>query len=159
MVQPTYDTTVTNTTTDGTAVFTAEESWSRAAEVIAVNVSEPRKRFLVTELTPNTGGPRGGFPDDWFNGGAVTFETGDNKGKSMEVRDFVADDGITIEQEFILFLDLPFDISIGDKLRVYPGCDKRKTTCINIFDNLEEFRGFSFIPGPDRLTQIPDAKS
>lgn len=158
-VQPTYDTTLTNTTADGTAVFTAEEAWSRAVVVLGVNVGEPRKNFLVAELTPNTGGPRGGFPDDWFNQGAVTFETGNNAGRTMEVRDFVADDGITIEQQLILVLDLPFDITVGDKARVYPGCDKLQQSCIIKFDNIVNFRGFPFVPGVDELNRFPDSKS
>lgn len=156
--QPAYDTTVGNDTTDGTAVFTAEEAWSRACQVTAVDSSEPRKKFTVTELTPNTGGPRGGFADDFMNNGAAIFETGDNAGVGMEIRDFTADDGVTIEQVIELYLDLPFDIQVGDKLRAYPGCDKRRTTCIDKFDNIVNMRAEPFIPGVDSITEYPDAK-
>lgn len=159
-VQPTFDTTVTNTTIDGGVTFTAEEAWSRAIEVTAVSGSRPRRTFTVTELTPNTGGPRGGFPNDWFNGGAVTWESGLNSGVHMEVRDFIADDGVTITQDIELFLDLPFDIAIGDKARIYPGCDKSLfSACRDKFNNVINFRGEPFIPGSDFLFTIPDAKA
>jgi uncharacterized phage protein (TIGR02218 family) len=112
----------------------------------------------VTELTPNTGGPRGGFPDDWFNFGVVTFETGNNTGSSMEVRDFVADDGVTITQDIELFIDVPFDIVIGDKIRIYPGCDKRFETCRDKFLNEINFVGEPFVSTPDEIAKYPDAR-
>src|SRR3546814_11338344 len=63
----------------------------------------------LTELTPNSGGAivgRDHFPDDAMNGGVVIWEVGNNSGTGMEVRDFTADDGVTIEQDIELFLDL-----------------------------------------------------
>ncbi len=156
--QPTYDTVVGNDTTDGTAVLTAEESWTRFAIVSAVDGTEPRRRFTVAELTPNSGGPRGGFPDDWMNLGAATFETGDNSGVTMEVRDFAADDDATITQDVELFQDLPSDIVVGDKLRIFPGCDKRMTTCVTKFLNELNFGGEPNIPGTDWQARYPDAR-
>lgn len=155
--QPVYDIVVGNTTADGTAVLTAEEAWSRAFQV--VSVTSARRTFKVSEMTPNSGGPRGGFPDDWLNGGAVTFETGLNIGRSVEVRDFVADDGMTIEQEIELFNDVPFDMQVGDRGRVFPGCDKTLTVCISKFDNVKNFVGEPYVPGEDVLGQYPDARS
>jgi uncharacterized phage protein (TIGR02218 family) len=157
-LQPTYDTVVGNTTVDGTATLTARESWIRFAVVSAVDAMEPRRKFTVTELTPNTGGPRGGFPDDWFNYGGCEFDTGDNAGRSMEVKDFVADDGITITQDIHLFLDMPFDIQVGDEIAIYPGCDKRMITCRDKFDNIINFVGEPYVPGQDFLAQYPDAR-
>lgn len=157
-IQPVYDTTVTNTTADGTAVLTTEEGWVREATVLSVDVTDPRRIFKVTELTPNTGGPRGGFPDDWFNMGGVLFETGANVARAMEVRDFTADDGITIEQTIELFTDLPFDIQVGDKLALFPGCDKTESVCRVKFLNIINFVGEPYVPGEDILGQYPDAR-
>jgi uncharacterized phage protein (TIGR02218 family) len=139
------------------AVLAAEEAWIREAEVSAVDGTEPRRKFTVTELTPNSVGPRGGFPDDWFNGGGLTFETGSNAGRTMEVLDFVADDGMTITQDIELFLDMPFDVEIGDKLILYPGCDKRLSTCRDKFDNVINFVGEPVVPGADYIRKYPDA--
>lgn len=159
--QPTYDTVVGNSTVDGTATFVAEEAWSRAIEVSDLG-SNIRKDFEVTELTPNSGGVTSGrdfFPDDSMNGGVVTFETGNNAGVSREVRDFVADDGITITQDLELFLPMPFDIQIGDRGRVYRGCFHRFTEdCVGIFANGDNFRGEPFVPTKDKVAVFPDVK-
>ncbi len=137
-VQPTFDTGLGNTTADGTVVFTAREAWSRAVEVTAVDGTDPRRKFTVTELTPNSSGVivgRDYFPDDAMNGGAITWESGPNQGTSSEVKDFVADDGVTITQDLELFLTLHSDVTVGDKGRIYRGCDKRRETCRDIFAN------------------------
>lgn len=161
--EPTYNTTVGATTTDGTAVFTAEEAWTRSIQVVSVDANSPRKTFTVAELTPNSGGTTAGrdfFPDDAMNGGAVTWVTGNNAGRNMEVRDFIADDAVTIEQTIELFLDMPRDIAVGDTATVYRGCFKRMLLdCRDIFNNIENFRGEHYVPGPDSLTDYPDARA
>jgi uncharacterized phage protein (TIGR02218 family) len=126
-----------------------------------VDGTDPRKKFTVTELTPNSGGTTTGrdqFPDDAMNGGAVIWETGNNAGKVMEVRDFTADDGVTIEQILELFLQMPFDIEIGDTARVYRGCDKILSTCLTPFANVVNFRGEPYVPGADEAFSFPDAQ-
>lgn len=150
----------------GTVEVTARHSWMRTIQVSAVG-SNDRRDFTVTELTPNTGDSPStsqtpatlGFPDDWFNGGVVFWESGANAGilKPMEVRDFVADDGVTITQDIELFSDMPFSIQVGDKARIIPGCDKRFATCIAKFANWKRFMGEPYIPGADTLGQYPDA--
>lgn len=147
--------TVVTSTTDGTVTWVAEEAWSRCFEVTAVNGASPRRKFTVTELTPVSGGPRGGFPNDWFNFGAAFFEDGTNSGVSMEVRDFIEGAGT---QDIELFLDLPFDITVGDKGRIFPGCDKLFATCRDKFANEENFVGEPYVPGQDFLGQYPDAR-
>src|SRR3546814_1703275 len=117
----------------------------------------------LTELTPNSGGAivgRDHFPDDAMNGGVVIWEVGNNSGTGMEVRDFTADDGVTIEQDIELFLDLHFDIQVGDTGYIYRGCFKRVLEdCRDIFDNVDNFRGEPYIPGQDFLFSYPDAKT
>jgi hypothetical protein len=160
-VQPNFDTVVDNTTADGTVTFTAREAWTRQAVVTAVSGTDPRKEFTVTELTPNSGAGTDGrdqFPDDSMNGGIVTFETGDNAGASREIKDFVADDGVTITQDLTMHLDFAFDIQIGDKLRVYRGCDFSRTVCNTIFDNVINFRGFPDLPG-EGVFAAPDVQT
>ena len=162
-LQPVYDQTVGNSTVDGTATLLTEHSWARAIEVTAVDGSEPNKKFTVTELTPNTGGPRGGFADGWFELGAVVWESGNNVsngvGAAMEVRDYTPDDGITITQDIELFLPMAFAIEVGDKARIYPGCDLRRVTCITPFDNIVNMRAGPFTPGSKQIGRYPDAKS
>lgn len=139
LVQPTYNTTVTNTTVDGTATFEAQEAWTRAAEVASVT---DRRIFsiIVTESRA---------VDDWFNYGAVIWDSGNNVGLAMEVKDWVQSGSVVT-----LFLTMPFPIQVGDKLGIYAGCDKRSATCIAKFDNIVNFRGEQFIPGPDSYYSI-----
>jgi len=42
-------------------------------------------------------------------------------------------------------------------LHVHPGCDKRLTTCINKFNNINNFRGEPYVPGQDEFFNYPDA--
>lgn len=153
---PTYDTTVGNTTTDGTVVFTAREAWQRHATVDTVT----DRKILTLSVT---GWDETRDVDDWFNGGALAFEDGDNTGKVIEIRDWVQ-----TGRSLTLFLPTPFDIAPGTAVRLYPGCDKRSATCIAKFvlgsvifanGNIKNFRGEPFVPGQDELTRYPDAKS
>ncbi len=158
--QPVYDTVVGNPTTDGSVTLDAEQAWSRCIDVTVVDGSDPRKKFTVTELLPVSGGGTDGrdqFPDDSMNGGVVVWETGNNAGIAMEVRDYVSGDP---SQDVELFLDLPFDIEVGDDARIYRGCFKRLTEdCKTIFDNVDNFRGEPYVPGQDALFRYPDAKA
>src|SRR5690606_16497338 len=108
--QPVYDPTVGQQTTDGTAVFEAEEAWTRHGAVTAV---VDRTTFDATIDEPRAA-------DGWFAGGVLTWETGANAGRSCEVRDWVQ-----ASARLTLFLPQPFAVQIGDKFRLYPGCDKR----------------------------------
>ena len=91
--------------------------------------------------------------DDWFNYGAVIFESGLNAELAMEVKDWTQSNS-----RLELFLPLSFTIAVGDRFRVYAGCDKRLTTCINKFDNVVNFRGEPYVPGQDEFYTYPDAR-
>ncbi len=84
-------------------------------------------------------------------GGLLTWTSGNNDGLSMEIRTI---SGSTIA----LVLPMPFTIQIGDTYTAYRGCDKLPDTCISVFNNIVNFRGFPFIPGNDEAMQYPDAK-
>ncbi len=153
---PVFNTTVDSTTVDGTATFTARQAWMRDAIVDTVT---DNKNFTLT-----VGFDEVRAIDDYFNGGAVEFESGLNNGIVLEVRDWIQS-----ARTLTLFLPAAFTIVAGDKLRLYPGCDKRDTTCITKFvipnstdfanGNIRNFRGEPFIPGQDELIRIPDAQS
>jgi len=90
--------TISGTHIQGSVTLIANHSWMRAAEVFAVELNDERRIFTVSELIPNSGEAVGvnrfpsslGFPDDWFNGGAVFFQSGANAGITLEVRDFIS---------------------------------------------------------------------
>lgn len=151
--QPTYDETPGNNTVDGTATLKAYQAWSRHAVVATVTDNQT---FTVT-ITESRA------IDDWFNGGAVVFESGDNDGAAMEVKDWVQS-----SSTLTLFMPMAFNVQVGDRLRVYPGCDKRYSTCkakwllsgsVNFAGgNGINFRGEPYLPGRDFLGRYPDSK-
>lgn len=157
--QPVFNTTVGGSTVDGSATFVAREAWTRNAFVEEVT---DRKTFTLNEVTFEDARA----VDTWFNGGALTFETGRNAGKTIEVRGWVQS-----TRTLTLFLPTGFAVQPGDAVRVYPGCNKLLATCRTKFaipgstnfqtgvGNVENFRGEPFIPGQDELTRYPDAQS
>lgn len=84
-------------------------------------------------------------------GGKLTWTSGLNVGLSMEVKSL---SGSTIR----LVQDMAYTITAGDGYSVYAGCDKLLSTCKSPFNNVINFQGFPFIPGPDRALSYPDAK-
>lgn len=89
--------------------------------------------------------------DDYFNYGLLTWTSGNNNGLSMDVKDY---DGTN--DQFTLAEPMPFTVQVGDTYSVYRGCDKTKSTCKDVFNNLVNFRGFAEIPGIDLLAKVPD---
>lgn len=90
--------------------------------------------------------------DGYFTKGYIKFTTGLNAGIESEVKTYTASGG-TVE----LWLQLPFNIQVGDAFEVDPGCDRLKSTCISKFNNIVNFQGEPFIPGPDKAYETPDA--
>ena len=141
--QPTYDETIGNTTTDGTAVLTARDAFFRHGEIVDVidgktfilNVSEARA------------------VDGWFDQGAIVFESGNNSGKVIEARVWTQADS-----QLVIFVPPPFTLLPGTKIKIYPGCDKRLTTCVSKFANAINFRGEPFIPGQDAYSKFADVR-
>jgi hypothetical protein len=139
-VAPAYDTTVGEQTTDGTAGFEAMEAWSRAGVVVdAVD----RTTFTVTIDESRA-------VDGWFACGVLTWESGANTGRSIEVKAWTQTTG-----QLELFLPMGYAIEPGDTFRIHPGCDKRLDTCFGRFANVLNFRGEPYVPGQDLLMSYP----
>jgi uncharacterized phage protein (TIGR02218 family) len=88
-----------------------------------------------------------------FNYGKLSWTGGANNGLSMEVKNW---DGVN--QIFTLWLPMPNAITPGDTYSVYPGCDKRFTTCQTTFSNAINFGGFPYVPGVGNILQYPDTQ-
>lgn len=84
----------------------------------------------------------------YFTAGEVVFTSGANDGLAMEVKDHDTGGVLALQ------LALPYDLQVGDTFDIVPGCDKTKPTCKAKFNNVPNFRGFSFVPGPDRVLTI-----
>lgn len=81
-------------------------------------------------------------PQGWFTQGVIEFLEGGNKGLKRTIR---------LHELDVLLLTLPLleDPQVGQRINVYPGCDKRLETCQNRFNNFSRFRGAPFIPIPE----------
>jgi uncharacterized phage protein (TIGR02218 family) len=91
---------------------------------------------------------------DWFNQGKITFTSGNCAGLSMEIQRWTG--GGT--KNFVLSLDMPYPIEVGDAYQATPGCDKTYATCKDKFENMN-FGGFSHIPGTDWALSFPNVPS
>ena len=81
-------------------------------------------------------------PQGWFTQGVIEFLDGGNSGLKRTIR---------LHESGALLLTLPLleAPQAGQRIKVYPGCDKRLETCQNRFDNFARFRGAPFIPVPE----------
>ena len=82
--------------------------------------------------------------ENYFRFGVITWLTGDNAGRRMEVKEY--DAGV-----FELQLPMASTISVGDTFEAIAGCDKTFDTCHDTFENVVNFRGFPTIPGVSKL--------
>lgn len=80
--------------------------------------------------------------DDYFGEGTISFTTGANAGlKPMEIKTYTGASGTIIVHEAF-----HYPVTIGDQYSMIPGCRKRKSDCIDKWNNIVNFGGFSFIP-------------
>ena len=91
-------------------------------------------------------------PTGFFDQGLLTFTSGENAGRQVEVLRHVRDDaGDHIE----LWQKMVAPIAPGDTLMATAGCDKRFATCRDRFDNVANFRGVPHMPGNDFALSYP----
>lgn len=74
------------------------------------------------------------YPNGYFTGGHVAFDT------DMRLITNHVGDTITLQ--------IPFDTRVqsGTIIKGYPGCDKNPATCLNKFNNMDNFLGMPYIP-------------
>jgi uncharacterized phage protein (TIGR02218 family) len=84
----------------------------------------------------------GAYASGWFTGGKLSFTSGTNTGRAMEVKRHA---GAALE----LWQAMSEPIVPGDAFSVTPGCDKQFATCKTKFANAAAFRGFPYMPGND----------
>lgn len=126
-----------STTTDNAVVWEAVRAYKNYGTVLSD--SSDRYNFSNSDIS---------FPNGWFDGGVVTWITGVNAGRQMEVKSY---DGTNIE----LVLPMPNDILAGDTFSVIAGCLKRHIEdCNDKFDNVYNIRSFPHIPGYDAVTKF-----
>ena len=105
----------------------------------------------VIRANPAQLGP--GYADAVLLHGKVTFTAGANLGLSGDIRLYTA-----ATREIELQLPMPFECATTDVITVVVGCDKLRTTCVNRFANVVNFRGEPFLPGTDKVLRITPSR-
>jgi uncharacterized phage protein (TIGR02218 family) len=93
----------------------------------------------------------GGFAAGWFAAGALEWLTGANAGERGAVKADPGGGARRIE----LWREPGAAVVVGDRFRVFAGCDKRAETCRDKFGNFLNFRGFPHVPGDDWVAAYP----
>ena len=83
-------------------------------------------------------------------GGKLTWTSGANTGLAMEIKS-IAGSTITLVQP------MPYVIAASDAYSAAAGCNKQPSICISPFNNIINYQGQPFIPGPDKYNTYPDA--
>jgi len=90
-----------------------------------------------------------------FADGGLVWTSGGNAGAKSRV-------GIhrAAGAETLIELDQPppMPVEIGDTATLTAGCDKRLSTCRDVFANVINFRGYPFMPGNDALIAAPSTQ-
>lgn len=99
----------------------------------------------------------GAAVDGYYAYGVVTWTSGNNVGRSIEVKMYTQSGG----SNGIVELAFPMSgaIQVADTFSIVAGCDKRHDTCRDKFDNIVNRQAEDFIPGFDALLQTPTANT
>lgn len=82
---------------------------------------------------------------DYWGAGVLTITSGDAEGESIEIYSFAS--GL-----FVTHLPFKRNVAVGDTYSVTPGCRKRwDTDCKTKWANLNNFGGYPYLPGPDKV--------
>lgn len=84
------------------------------------------------------------FENGWFRGGHLTWQSGENIGRKIEVTEHIKSNGIILIH---LWQPMPFEVQQNDNFSIQVGCDKSFSTCAQKFSNTLNFRGFPHMPG------------
>lgn len=140
LVRPTFDTTIGNTTADGTVVWTTRKPDYTYFDTVATVTS--KKIFTGTNIAE---------ADDVFNWGVLEWLTGTNIGRKIEIKDWLSS-----SKTFTLALSAYYDIQVGDTFTVHYGCDKSRslTKGCMLFDNMINYGGHPEVPGTDQYFKV-----
>lgn len=119
-----------------------DPAFSANAQVLAINGQE----LTVDGL--------GRFEAQWFEGGIVEWQSGQNNAThnlvvSHITTEEIVGDATQAIARLVLRDPTVFEIAVGDRFRIIVGCDKSFEQCREKFSNQLNFRGFPHLPGND----------
>lgn len=86
-----------------------------------------------------------------FSYGRLLFNTGLNQGLQREIKSHTIQAGPVARM--VLQEGFPFLVSVGDNALFEVGCDRRFSTCRNVFANSTNFQAEPHLPGNDSVIQ------
>lgn len=120
-------------------------------EVLAVDVDTVIDDRLSFDVVLGAGaGEMPAQDDDYYVLGEVVWRTGGNVGIVSEIKTWDSVTGVVELQ-----LKTPFPILATDTFDVTPGDDKRRETCFDKFDNIDNFGGDALVPGTSQTIRSP----
>ncbi len=123
-----------------------------SAARIGTIASVANRKVFTAALSPDTDPPIPAY----FNGGELSFSSGENAGSMREAKRVTVAAGIASVE---LWDEAAGDVLIGDTFTMTPGCDRTKSTCKlhGRFTTINGgWRGYGlFMPGIDALTRGP----
>lgn len=137
--EPVWNTGLSSTTADNTAIWTTYDAYLKEGVVTSVIDNGD---FIDTGRTEVSA---------VFDGGKVTWVTGNNVNRSMEVKRFQSSGAIK------LFQKMGYAIVVGDTYKIVVGCDKTVPTCKTFAPengargNIYNYRGEPYIPSTDKV--------
>ena len=93
------------------------------------------------------------LPAEYFRNGVLTWTGGDNNGFEFEVKQYVLLNG-GAQGQFTLQVPTGKLIQVGDTFTAFQGCDRLLATCRDVFNNVDNFRGFPHLPGLDEMLKV-----
>ena len=107
-----------------------KSQWGTTAQVLASSLAQ------VT--------CRNGATDSYYSLGVIQFNNGPNAGIQHSIKDWRAGTAL-------LALPLLTPCNPGDSVTLFPGCDKKRNTCKDKFNNLTNFRAEPYVPVPETV--------
>ncbi|RVV99005.1 DUF2163 domain-containing protein [Mesobaculum littorinae] len=119
----------------------ADPAFSAEVDVAAVT---PEGRLRLPGLD--------GYAPHWFEGGRLHVLSGRAEGLVAVIKNDRLRDGL---REIEPWAEPRGGLAAGDRVRIVAGCDKSRSSCVEKFNNIINFRGFPQVPGEDWLMAYP----
>ena len=114
----------------------ADWTWN----AVVVSYSATANTLVVNTITSSNGAT---LAAHFFSAGYLTVTTGGVASTRM-----IGDNTALAGGQITIYLAQPLVTApvAGDTVKLFPGCDGQRTTCLNTFNNYAKFGGFPFMP-------------
>jgi uncharacterized phage protein (TIGR02218 family) len=115
-----------------------------------VNLASYTSSGIITSIADERvfycSGALTGYASDYFARGKLSWLTGLNTGRSIEIKAHGLYSGVAIIE---IWHAATKQVAAGDTFTISAGCDKLPKTCRDRYANFINFQGFPYMPGQD----------